>query len=221
VESNYAMSGIPVYTQSPINAATAVGAGPRTAVAASTHGTQNGPNTNTATTTAIPSSTSSYPAARPGAPAMPAPSSTAQRYVPTQPTRTTKVEDEGPLPPQPGAVPAPPISMRSNLPPPPKAGEKFKPPPPQTAMRQPYPAQMSIPPPTNAYGTQPPLSSTSTTATSSSPCPVALPSDNYDAPRRSLEHPPGKPRILSERGSTVDIFSDRLCPESLCLQLFC
>ncbi len=186
------MSGIPVYTQSPINVATADGTGPRTAAAAPTKGIKNGPSTNTAMTTAIPSSTSSYPVAQPVAPAIPGPTSADQRYAPMQPTRTTNIGDEGPPAPQPGAVPGQPISLRNNIPPPPKAGEKLNPPPPQTAMPQPYPPQMSIPPPTTACGTQRPSSSSRTTTTPSLPYPVTLPSDDYEARRRSLEHPPGE-----------------------------
>lgn len=214
----HTMSGIPVYTQSPINAAMADGTGPRTAAAVPTQGTQSGPNTNTATTTAIPSSTSSYPAARPGAPAMPAPTSAAQRYAPMQPTLTTRLEEQGPPPPQPGAVPTP-LNSKSNLPPPPKAGEKFIPP--QTAMPQPYPPQMNIPPPTNTYRGQPPSSSTSTTTTSSPPYPTALPSDNYDAPRRSLKHPPGGQLISKRRRPRANILLHRLRPEPIRLEFFC
>jgi hypothetical protein len=220
VKSKYTMSGIPVYTQSPINAAMADGTGPRTAAAVPTQGTQSGPNTNTATTTAIPSSASSYPAARPGAPALPAPTSAAQRYAPMQPTLTTRLEEQGPPLPQPGAVPTPPNSMRSNLPPPPKAGEKFIPPP-QTAMPQPYPPQMSILPPTNAYHGPPPSLSTSTTTTSSSPYPAALPSDNCHTPRRILEHPPGGQLISKRRRSRANILLHRLRPEPIRLKFFC
>jgi hypothetical protein len=107
-----------------------------------------------------------------------------------QPTPTTKTQDYGPPAPQPGAVPTPSKAMNCNLPPPPKAGETYHPPP-QTTGPQPYPPQMSIPPPTNAYGAQPPSSSTSTSTAPSTSYPVPVQSEEYGAPRRSLEHPPG------------------------------
>jgi len=182
------MSGIPVYTNSPINAAKASGPTSQTA-APPTQSTPVAPSSNVATTTATPSSTSSYPAAQPGAPAVPAPTAAVKRYAPVQPTPTVKTDD-GPPAPQPGAFPTPTQSLRSNLPPPPKAGETFNPPP-QTTTAQTYPPQMSIPPPTTAYGAQQPASSTSTTNAPSSSYPVPLPSEDYGAPRRSLEHPPG------------------------------
>jgi len=187
------MSGIPVYTQSPINAAKPSGVTPQTAAPA-TQTTAYAPSSNTATTTATPAYTSGYPAAQPGAPAVPAPTAAAQRYAPPQPTPTRKTED-GPAAPQPGAFPTPSNGLKSNLPPPPKAGEIYHPPQitpaPSAAVSQPYPPQMAIPPPTTAYGAQPPTSSTSTTTTPSSAYPVSLAVDHQSAPRRSLEHPPG------------------------------
>jgi hypothetical protein len=105
-----------------------------------------------------------------------------------QPTPTTKTDDDGPPAPQPGAVPTP--LSKSNVPPPPKAGETYHPPAP-TSISQPYPPQMSIPPPTSAYGAQPPTSSTSTSTTGSSAYPAPFQNVDYGAPRRSLEHPPG------------------------------
>ena len=113
------MSGIPVYTQSPINASLASGATPHTAAPApapSSH-VSSAPAPATAAATSI----SSYPSARPGAPAVPAPTGAAQRYAPVQATRTIQSEPEGPPAPQPGAAPIP--TSRSTLPPPPKAGE--------------------------------------------------------------------------------------------------
>jgi hypothetical protein len=201
------MSGIPVYTQSPINAAKADGITPQTAAPAPTPATQRGPNATTATTTAVPSTVAPYPAAQPGAPAMPAPTAAAQRYVPIQPTPTTRTGDEGPAAPQPGAFPTASNTMRNNLPPPPKAGEKFQPPPSQTATQQPYPPQMSIPPPTTIYGAQPPSSSTSSSTAATVSYPVSLPSDSYGAPRRSLEHPPGKWVPLDNRHAGANIRS--------------
>ncbi|SMQ45814.1 unnamed protein product [Zymoseptoria tritici ST99CH_3D1] len=101
------------------------------------------PADNSATTTQAQQH-SPYPAARPGAPAAPAPTP----YIPQpqalpQPTRTTPATDYGPPAPQPGAVPVPPsqqapmtATATSTLPPPPKAGEV-------TTM----PPQMAIPSP--------------------------------------------------------------------------
>ena len=178
------MSGIPIYTQSPINASKASGATPQTAVPG-TQTTPLAPNPAPATTTAS-SSTSSYPPAQPGA-AVPAPTTAAQRYAPVQPTPTTKKDNEEPPAPQPGAVPTP--ASRNKVPPPPKAGETYQPPAP-SSMPQPYPPQMSIPPPTSRYGAQPPTSSTSTANAPSSGYPAHVQGD-YEAPRRSLEHPPG------------------------------
>ncbi|KAH8663513.1 hypothetical protein BGZ60DRAFT_432665 [Tricladium varicosporioides] len=188
------MSGIPVYTQSPINAAskpTAVT--PQTAAPISqTQDPSYGPKSTEATTTLT--STSTYPSAQPGTSAFPTPTrSASQRYAPLQPTPTTQGNNEGPPLPQPGAVPTP--LSRSNLPPPPKVGEKYQP---AAAIQsansipQPYPPQMLIPPPmTGTFGGQPPASSTSTSNTPSSAYPVQLPSSDDGSQRRSLEHPPG------------------------------
>ena len=187
------MSGIPVYTQSPINTASKPsGTTPQT-TAPQAQLSPSAPNPAPATTTGV--SVSSYPPAQPGAAAIPAPTAAAQRYAPLQPTPTTQTQPEGPPAPKPGAVPTP--TSRNTIPPPPRAGETYHPPqqtaaPTQpTSMPQTYPPQMSIPPPTNAIGAQAPASSTNTTNKPSSSYPVALPSGEYGAPRRSLEHPPG------------------------------
>lgn len=185
------MSEIPVYTQSPINAVKAEAVTPQTAAPAPTRAAQYGPSTNIATTTAVPLSTTPYAPARPGAPAMPAPTSAAQKYVPVQPTPTTNIGNDEPPAPQPGAVPTP-SNVRSNLPPSPKAGENPTSPASQTSTPQSYPPQMKIPPPTSVLGAQPPSSSTGTTTISTTSYPVAVPPDNFDAPGRSLENPPGK-----------------------------
>ncbi len=187
------MSGIPVYTQSPIYGATKPsGTTPQTA-APQAQPSPSAPNPAPATTTAI--SGSSYPPAQPGAAAIPAPTAAAQRYTPLQPTPTTQTQPVGPPAPIPGAVPTP--TSRNAIPPPAKTGETYHPPR-QTAtltqltsVPQTYPPQMSILPPTNAIGAQAPSASTSTTNNPSSSYPVALPSGEYGAPRRSLEHPPG------------------------------
>lgn len=184
------MSGIPVYTQSPINASKASGATPHTGAPQAQPSTHT-PSSVAATTTA---SSSSCPPARPGAAAFPGPTAAAQRYAPVQPNPTTQMGDESPPAPQPGSVPTP--LNRNPIPAPPKAGESYHPaqktgaaiPPPVTG--QPYPPQMGIPPPTTTYGGQPPSSSTSTTTTAAASYPVAI-SAEYGAPRRSLGHPPG------------------------------
>lgn len=188
------MSGIPVYTQSPINPAKAAAVTPQTA-APQTQTMPLAPNQAPATTTALPSTTSSYPSARPGATA-PTPTSAAQRYAPVQPTPTTQTEQYSPPAPQPGAVPTPMNSFENILPPPPKAGASFQAyQAPQTSatppISQPYPPQMSYPPPTNPLSGQPSSSSTSTTTAPSAAYPVPLPNEGYGAPRQSLEHPPG------------------------------
>jgi len=183
------MSGIPVYTQSPINPAKASGITPKTAVAPVSEDGPTKPSYAPATTTAIPSST--YPSARPGAVAVssaPAPTGSAsQRYSPVHPTPTTKLPEEGPPAPQPGAFPTPDHNSKGAFPPPPKAGEHYQLV--QQAIPQPYPPQMAIPPPTNVYGAQPPSSSTTTANTST--LTYLAPVQDYEAPRRSLEHPPG------------------------------
>ncbi|TVY73590.1 hypothetical protein LSUE1_G008478 [Lachnellula suecica] len=188
------MSGIPVYTQSPINTASkASGVTPQTA-APQAESSSAAPNyaPATATSTSTTTSTSAYPPARPGAPAVPAPTGiAAQRYAPLQPTKTTSSEAEGPPAPQAGAAPTP---FTRNLPPPPKAGEIFHPeqtPAPRQPNSMPYPPQMGIPPPTTSFGGQPPSSSTYTSNTASSSYPVQIPSTESGAPRRSIEHPPG------------------------------
>lgn len=181
-----AMSGIPIYTQSPINASKASGVIAQTAVPQA----QPPPRNTAPATTATSISPSSYPSAQPGAISYPGPTAAPQvvHVSPLQPTPTTRVENEGPPPPQPGNVPTP--LNRKNIPPSPKSGETYRPqetgapavaPPP--AGQQPY--QMGIPLPT--HGAQPPRSSTSTTTTASTSYPVAVPSE----PRRSLEHPLG------------------------------
>ena len=172
------MSGIPIYTQSPINTATkATGVTPQTFLADGTS-QRMGPQEVGATTTATP--TTSYTPAQPGArPA--APTGSAQQYAPSQPTPTSTSQSQGPPPPQAGSFPTP--SNRSTVPPPPKAGEKFNPPQ-QTAAPTYYPPQMSMPPPTAAIGSH--SQPTSTTNAPSSSYPVGLPTE-----RRSLEHPPG------------------------------
>ncbi|USW48702.1 hypothetical protein Slin15195_G020210 [Septoria linicola] len=111
-----------------------------------------------------------YPAAQPGAAAVPAPTGTPyiQNQYQPQPTRTTTITNNyGPPPPQPGAVPMPPSQQQAaafvtSLPPPPKAGEaaKLRE---QIQQQQPVtitPAQMAMSPPEQNYA---PTHTTSTT----------------------------------------------------------
>ncbi len=183
------MSGIPIYSQSPINAAKPSGVTPQTATPQAQSRSQNpGPATTTTTTTTTTSTpTPNYPPAQPSAVSYPGPTA-APRVAQApllQPTPTTRVDDEGPPPPQPGSLPMP--LNRKSIPPPYKAGERYRPQ--ETApvlapgKEQPY--QMAFPPPT--HGIQPLRSSKSTTTTASASYPVAIPSE----PRRSLEHPVG------------------------------
>lgn len=180
------MSGIPVYTSSPVQAAKAPGQIPRTTAPPAPN---SDPLTSDSAPTAANASASSYPQARPGASAMPAPTAAAQRYAPLRPTPTTKTDDIGPPAPQPGAVPTP--SSRSAVPPPPKLCESYQQPssaaPPQASSP---PAQMEYAPPSMTDGSQPPKASTRTDNTPSTPYPVQLPTAVED-PRQSLEHPPG------------------------------
>ena len=182
------MSGIPVYLQSPINAAKKPSAiTPQTTLPASQALNASNPTPTSATL----SSTASYQPVQPGAASFPAPTgAAAQRYAPLRPTPTTKTEtDDGPAQPQPGQVPVMTGNPTSS-----KAGEKYHPqqtPAPTTrAMPQPYPPQMAIPPPTAAIGGQP-HSSTYTSNTASYSYPVSLPSSDDGASTQMLEHPPG------------------------------
>lgn len=180
------MSGIPVYTQSPIRTASKPeGITPKMTGSEEPSRT-TGPAPNEATTTALP--ISSYPSAQPGS-RPPAPTGISQNYAPLQPTPTTNFQAEGPPAPQPGAFPTP--SNKSIIPPPPKIGEKYNPPPGPEASAAPtyLPPQMSMPAPTAAIGSHLPPTSSTTTSTSSYP--VSLPSNDYGQGRRSLEHPPG------------------------------
>ena len=140
--------------------------------------------------------------------------------APPTPTRTTNTNSQyTPPPAQPGPVPLPQsatITAKPSVPPPPRAGEKAKPPeyyapvhatPTHAATQaQPYPQQMSIPPPGHSYPSQPPVSITSLNQLSPLPQPSNLNlsaetqqpqptrtfhgADGVEA-RRSLEHPPG------------------------------
>ncbi|MCJ1351477.1 MAG: mucin 7, secreted [Icmadophila ericetorum] len=115
------MSGIPIYTSSPISPAKTSAITPQTAAhpeSISESAAPTAPISTPATTTAAPSST--YPPARPGA-ALPTPT---QAYTPNSTSYS-------PPAPQPGPVPSPIYqrapSPRGPIPPPPKAGEKLQP----------------------------------------------------------------------------------------------
>jgi hypothetical protein len=194
------MSGIPVYTQSPIRAAAKPSGVTRQTTAPDAQFSPSGPNPAPPTTTTA--STSSYPSAQPGA-AAPAPTTAAQRYAPLQPTPTKQTEPAGPPAPQPGAFPRP--LNRGTMPPPPKVGETYHPPQHTAAPTEPYPPQMAFPPPTGAIGTHPPTSSTRTTNTPPSPYPVSIPPTEFGGPRRSMEHPPG----YQQNTYAADLTSDQ------------
>ncbi|OTB07984.1 hypothetical protein M426DRAFT_317487 [Hypoxylon sp. CI-4A] len=178
------MAPIPVYTDSPI-ASKPSGVTPKTSEASST--------SKPATTSASSNSPNqaSYPPAQPGAvPSIPTPTTTSQAYAPPQPTQAFNYD--GPPAPQPGAAPTVPGTTKTNIPPPPRVGEKLELPQ-QTPAAQPvsvpYPQQMSIPAPTVPYPSQQRGTSMipGPTATYSSQGPTAL--GGPLAP--SLQHPPG------------------------------
>ncbi|KAI1842825.1 hypothetical protein JX265_002638 [Neoarthrinium moseri] len=183
------MAPIPVYADSPI-ASKPSGVTPQTACEDALDSGKRA--VAPAAVTATPTRPQvAYPQAQPGAaPALPAATTTAHAHVaPLQPTPTQDLRrDEGPPPPQPGAVPK---ATGTHLPPPPKAGERFVPPPttsaPQAAT-MPYPQQMSIPPPTMAYPAQ--QTGTSTAAAPSSAF-TGLGTGHGLGQAESLQHPPG------------------------------
>lgn len=144
------MPPIPIYTQSPINAAKAAGVTPKTSGAENAASDQK-PSRLTTTTT---QEYQGYPPAQPGTtPSLPKPTGTVQnqQYSAVQPTPTRKPGNgEGPPRPHPGAVPVPP-GTQSSGPPQPRATD-----PPQIPEETsasvvevpPYPPQMFIPAPT-------------------------------------------------------------------------
>jgi hypothetical protein len=145
------MAPIPIHTKSPINAAKASGAMPKTA-----DPTPSALEVQPSAQVSAGPTHDGYPAAKPGAvPFLPEPTSSVLRYQNTslQPTPTTKSESEAdrlPPPPQPGAAPTPSLASKVSLPPPPKAGEKYRGP---QATQVPearefaYPSQLSMPAP--------------------------------------------------------------------------
>ncbi len=189
------MSGVPVYSSTPINPSTAskpTGITPKTALPPDQNASTPSNLVSTLaepTKTAVPTQSTRYQPAQPGAAPVPAP--TTQAPQPLQPTPTTTASTStalsGPPPPQPGAIPSPPsITQRPSVPPPPKAGEIVQPPEfyapaPTAPVSQPSaPPQQPMPPQCqhqvpNLTRAQPPASTTSALETG----------------RRSLEHPPG------------------------------
>ncbi|KAK3944684.1 hypothetical protein QBC46DRAFT_374029 [Diplogelasinospora grovesii] len=141
------MPPVRIYTDSPINAAKASGQTPET---------KAGEASSQAAATTTSQVTQGYAAAQPGAvPSIPAPTGSVQthQYAPLQPTPTRNLADQGPPPPQPGAVPLPPAG-RTAVPPPPRAGEAYHAPEVTQAAHlppMPYPPQMSMPSPAAPY----------------------------------------------------------------------
>lgn len=214
------MSGIAIHTESPISPAKASGVTPQT-INPSAHSTFI-PTTSTTTYS------DGYPSARPGASA-PAATRTAYSYepvsaplpAPTAASIATRAIESSCVPPlpQPGAVPKPfPITApaKSDIPPPPRMGEKAMSPeyyaprrasPVETAQPPTYPSQMSIPSPDPAYSGQPPASVTTSfidpfANPPASSRPVTLPQQQLTPTRtvpvsrgaytrQSLEYPPG------------------------------
>ncbi|VUC33319.1 unnamed protein product [Clonostachys rosea] len=189
------MAPIPVYSSSPINAAAkASGITPRTA--GGDHHSAEAPETTTSA--ARPQG---YPVAQPGAqPTLPVQTGTPQTSAATgrlEPTPThQRVRDGSPPAPQPGAVPVAP-GTRSQIPPPPRAGESLQAAQPTAVpslqqQQQTMPPQMSYPAPNPTY---PPVAGSSTITaqearSASGPMPTSLgelgPGDDD-----RFSHPPG------------------------------
>lgn len=161
------MPPIPIYSDAPITPTQAKGVTPQTAFEPTS--TTNPPATTTQ------DSSSAYPAAQPGAAAVPAPTGTVPtlRAPPTRTVPSAGQAQNGPPPPQPGAVPTPPTQAMSttNTPPPQAGSTPFQFPPVTTT-----PPQMFIPPPpTNAarrHSTQ--LSTPSSTRTGPTTIPLGV-----------------------------------------------
>ncbi|KKY15565.1 hypothetical protein UCRPC4_g06272 [Phaeomoniella chlamydospora] len=187
------MSGITVYTSSPINTNTAAkpeGVTPKTATTDDVQ--RPGQSSSSApSTTSAPATAPTYPAAQPGA-SIPAPTAAPASFpqpTPTQVTSSASVASStfipsspSPPPPQPGAVPTPFQSTptRPSVPPPPKAGEEVKPAsyytpqhatptaaPSLTQATAPLPTHQQAPALSSPLRAQPPASSTSTAHISS------------------------------------------------------
>lgn len=176
------MPPVPVFIDEPITPQKAKGVTPQTA---GSSGTEAGNNASTTTAQAP------YPAARP-AQGVPAPTPYApQPQTLPQPTRTTAASehDNGPAPPQPGAVPVAPFQQASTtasstLPPPPKAGQSTT-----TTTTTTMPPQMGIPAPQQNYA---PVYGTSSATTPQRPGPTTLSFGAAPAPQTQAgSHPPG------------------------------
>lgn len=200
------MTGVPIYTESPITPAKPSGVTPQTAI-----NKNQTPTAATKSASGIASSNLNYPPPQPGPVAT----------LPT-PTQAPKSHYEPP-PPQPGAFPSASsaaITAKPSLPPPPRVGEVPKPPeyyaphhsPPKTlTQRRQYPPQMMLSMTEPSKG-QPPSSTTSTatytpaftpstslpTTERLQPTPTSpLPGNNHGNGQLgagsgvSLDHPPG------------------------------
>lgn len=225
------MSGVTIHTSSPITAAKPSGITPQT-VSSEGQPLSAAPAGNPATPTTSTASSSTYqPSYRQAAPGQaPTPAATSSVSRPAQqptatPTMTSTTSSyDGPPAPQPGPTPSPftrTYSANTNLPPPPKAGEKPQPAEYYTPSRSParslapthsYPPQTSIPPPASYNFGQP---SGSTTGISNAPSypysnsntmfqtqsqtqpppthttPLGVQGLGADPRRPSFEHPPG------------------------------
>lgn len=159
------MPPIPVHIDDPITPSKPAGVTPRTEPTRTT-------NTDAGVTTAP--NTSPYPAAQPGAAAVPAPTPFAQ----PQPTRTTQpaTSNDGPPPPQPGAVPVHP-SATSSIPPPPRAGE--------------MPSQMNIPTPSQNLAPTHSTSTATSAASGQGPTTLNFGPVGGTVPTASSAHPSG------------------------------
>lgn len=194
------MPPIPIYTDAPITAAKADGITPRTAYIPT-------PTSNTSDQTVA---SGGYPAAKPGAPAVPAPTGSVTAPPRLSPTRTAQASlpQDNPPPPQPGATPVAPTTSRYSpttgaaapAPPQPLPGSSAMP------MPMPMPPQLSIPPPPTNLAPTHSTSHASPTSPMKPQTTIPLgavpppPSSQYAAPaapgmslspRHSVEHPHG------------------------------
>lgn len=147
------MPPVTIHSSSPINAAKAQGASPKTDKPEVPPA--QGVPTYLKAQDHIPTSAQPYPPPQPGGrPAIPTQTSTTQASPPPPPTRTQNQYDTGPPPPQPGAVPAYPEKATGTWSPGP--GQTYQPPQPTPAptTSAPYPTQMSVPSPVTSYSTQ-------------------------------------------------------------------
>jgi hypothetical protein len=207
------MSGIPIYTSSPVKPPTAskpTGVTPQTALPPNqSFQTPSKPSRTPAspTTAAAPSVPTPYAPAQPGAAAVPVPTQAPQPLQST-PTSTipTSTTSYGPPPPQPGAVPTilqPTTAQKPSIPPPPKAGEKVQSlefyapvsaPTSSQAGGHPEFTPQSMPPQWQQQLPNPPRAQ-----------PPASTSSAFETGRASLEHPPGY--IQNPNAAADDVFN--------------